>query len=93
MSQDDLFTSISLELNHIDILMRISCNLHEGVFPCGKLIINSDGKEVDISGINKREYLKGKINELKRDHEARNIVDTYRIVRGLRRLNNLERIW
>jgi hypothetical protein len=53
----------------------------------------SDGKEVDIAGINKREYLKGKINELERDHETRNIVDTYRIVRELRSLNNLERIW
>jgi hypothetical protein len=53
----------SLELNHIDILMRISCNLHEDVFHFGKLrkiahilntVVISDGKEVDIAGINKR---------------------------------------
>jgi hypothetical protein len=56
-------------------------------------VVISNGKEVDIAGINKREYLKGKINELERDHEARIIVDFYRIVCELRRLNNLERIW
>ena len=82
--------------------MRISCNLHEDVFPFGKLrkivyilntVVISDGKEVDIAGINKRNSLKGKINEVERGHEARNIVDFYTTVPELRRLNNLERIW
>jgi len=56
-------------------------------------VVISDGKEVGTAGINKEEYLKGKINELERDHVARNIVDLYRILRELRRLINLERIW
>lgn len=56
-------------------------------------VVISDGEVVDIAGINKNEYLKGQINELERDHEERNIVDLYRILRELRRLIKLERIW
>jgi hypothetical protein len=55
-------------------------------------VVISDGKEVGIAGTNKKEYLKGKTNELEKDYEARNNIDLYRISRELRRLINLERI-
>jgi hypothetical protein len=63
---------------------------HKYIF---KNVLISEGKEVDIAGINEEEYLKDKINDLERDHEARNNVELYRILRELRRFISLERIW